>query len=50
MGRDIREKVQRFMLKVMELVASDGEEGIEEEAYRRDRDIVVMGFAHATLP
>jgi len=30
-GSDVGEEVQRFVLKFVELVASDGEEGVEEE-------------------
>jgi len=40
-GGDVGEEVQRFVLKVVELVASDGEEGVEKEACRRGRDVVV---------
>jgi len=40
-GGDVGEEVQRLMLKVVELVASDGEEGVEEEAGRWGGDIVV---------
>ena len=31
MGSDVVEEVQRLVLNVVELVASDGEEGVEEE-------------------
>ena len=41
MGGDVGEEVQRLVLKVMKLVASDGEEGVEEEAGGRGRDVVV---------
>ena len=41
MGSNVGEEVQRLMLKVVELVASDGEEGVEEEAGGRGRDVVV---------
>src|SRR6266581_4442492 len=40
-GGDVGEEVQRLVLKVVELVASDGEEGAEEEAGRRGGDVVV---------
>src|SRR6266705_1610716 len=40
-GGDVGEEVQRLVLKVVELVASDGEEGVEEEAGRWGRDVVV---------
>jgi len=40
-GSNISEEVQRFMLKVMELVTSDSEEGIEEEACQWGRNVVV---------
>jgi len=40
-GGDVGEEVQRLVLKVVELVASDGEEGVEEEAGRRGRGVVV---------
>src|SRR6266581_7834824 len=40
-GGDVGEEVQRLVLKIVELVASDGEEGVEEEASRRGRDVVV---------
>ena len=41
MGGNIGEEVQQLMLKVVELVASDGEEGVEKEAGRWGRDVVV---------
>src|SRR5712691_3833156 len=40
-GGDVGEEVQRLMLKVVELVASDSEEGAKEEAGRRGGDVVV---------
>jgi len=40
-GGDVGEEVQRLVLKIVELVASDGEEGAEEEAGRRGGDVVV---------
>jgi len=40
-GGDISEEVQQLVLNVVELVASDGEEGFEEEAGRWGGDIVV---------
>jgi len=40
-GGDIGEEVQRFVLKVVEFVACDDEEGVEEEACWQSRDIVV---------
>jgi len=40
-GGDVGDEVQRLVLKVVELVASDGEEGVKEEAGRRGRDVMV---------
>src|SRR6266705_2075607 len=40
-GGDVGEEIQRLVLKVVELLASDGEEGAEEEAGRRGGDVVV---------
>ena len=40
-GGDVGEEVQRLVLKVVELLASDGEEGAKEEAGRWGRDVVV---------
>src|SRR6266704_410777 len=40
-GGDVGEEVQRLMLKIVELVTSDGEEGAEEEAGRWGGDVVV---------
>jgi len=40
-GSDIGEEVQRFMLKFVELVASNSEEGVEEETGGWGRDILV---------
>jgi len=40
-GGDVGEEVQRFVLKVVELVASDGEEGVEEDTSRWGGDVVV---------
>src|SRR6266567_3673856 len=40
-GGDVGEEVQRLVLKVVELVASNGKEGVEEKAGRRGRGIVV---------
>jgi len=40
-GGDIGEKVQRLVLNVVELVASDSEKGIKEEAGWWGRDVVV---------
>jgi len=40
-GGDIGEEVQRLVLKVVELITSNSEEGVEEEAGGRGRDIVV---------
>jgi len=40
-GGNIGEEVQRFVLKCVELVASDGEEGVEEETGGWGRDILV---------
>ena len=41
MGSDVGEEVYRLMLKVVKLVASNSEEGVEEEAGGRGRDVVV---------
>jgi len=41
MGGDVGEEVQRLVLKVVELVTSDGEEGVEEDTGRWGGDIVV---------
>jgi len=35
------EKVQRLVLKVVELITSDGEEGVEDETSRWGRDVLV---------
>jgi len=40
-GGDVGEEVQRFVLKFVELVASDGKEGVEEEVGRWRWDVVV---------
>ena len=40
-GGDVGEEVQRFMLKVVEFVAHNDEEGVEEEACWRRRGVVV---------
>ena len=40
-GGDIGEEVQRLVLKVVELIASDGEEGVKEDTSRWGGDIVV---------
>src|SRR6266581_6570942 len=40
-GGDVGEEVQRLVLNVVELAASNDEEGVEEEAGGRGRDIVV---------
>src|SRR6266704_3462105 len=40
-GGDVGEEVQRLVLKVVELVTSDGKERAEEEAGRRGGDVVV---------
>jgi len=40
-GGDVVEEVQRLVLKRVELVTSDGEEGVEEETGRWGRDVVV---------
>jgi len=40
-GGDVGEEVQRLVLKVVELVASDGEEGVEEETGRWGGDVLV---------
>jgi len=40
-GGDVGKEVQRLVLKVVELVTSDGEEGVEEEAGRWGGDVVV---------
>ena len=41
MGSNIGEEVQQFVLKVMELIASDGKEGIEEDTGRWGGDVRV---------
>ena len=41
MGSDIGKEVQRFVLKFVKLVASDGEEGVEEETGGWGRDVLV---------
>jgi len=40
-GGDVGEEVQRFVLKVVEFAARDDEEGVEEEACWRSRDVVI---------
>jgi len=40
-GGNVGEEVQRLVLKLVELVASDGEEGVKEELGRWGRDVVV---------
>ena len=40
-GGDVGEEVQRLVLKRVELVTSDGEEGVEEETGGWGRDVVV---------
>jgi len=40
-GSDIGEEVQRLVLKVVELVTSDSEEGVEEDTGRWGRDVMV---------
>jgi len=40
-GGDVGEEVQRLVLKLVELVASDGKEGVEDEFGRWGRDVVV---------
>ena len=40
-GGDVGEEVQRLVLKCVELVTSDGEEGVEEETSRWGRDVLV---------
>jgi len=40
-GGDVGEEVQRLVLKVVELVASDGEEGVEEETGGWGGDVLV---------
>jgi len=40
-GGDVGEEVQRFVLKRVELVASNGEEGVEEETGGWGRDVLV---------
>ena len=41
MGSDVGEKVQRLVLKFVELVMSDSEEGIKEETGGQGGDVVV---------
>ena len=41
MGGNVGEEVQRFVLKVVELIMSDGEEGVEEDTGRWGGDVVV---------
>ena len=41
MGGDVGEEVQRFVLKFVELVTSDGEEGVEKEAGWWGGDVVI---------
>ena len=41
MGGNIGEEVQQLVLKFMELVTSDGEEGVEEETGGWGWDVVV---------
>ena len=41
MGGDVGEEVQRLVLKFMELVMSDSEEGVEKETRRWGWDVVV---------
>jgi len=40
-GGDVGEEVQRCVLKFVELVTSNGEEGVEEETGRWGRDVLV---------
>jgi len=40
-GGDVGEEVQRFVLKCVELVASNGEEGVEKETGGWGWDVVV---------
>jgi len=40
-GGDVGEEVQRLVLKVVELVVSDSEEGVEEETGGWGRDVLV---------
>jgi len=40
-GGNVGEKVQQPVLKLVELVASDGKEGVKEEAGRWGRDVLV---------
>jgi len=40
-GGDVGEEVQQLVLKLVELVTSDGEEGVEEETGRWGRDILI---------
>src|SRR5712691_10130107 len=40
-GGDVGEEVQRLVLKIVELVTSDGEEGAKEEADGRGGDVLV---------
>jgi len=40
-GGDIGEEVQRLVLKFVELVVSDSEEGVVEDTGRWGRDVVV---------
>jgi len=40
-GSDVGEEVQRLVLKFVELVVSDGEEGVEEETGRWGGDVLV---------
>src|SRR6266581_521562 len=40
-GGNVGEEVQRLVLNVVELLASNEEEGVEEEVGRRGRDVVV---------
>jgi len=40
-GGNVGEEVQRFVLKVVELVVSDGKEGVKEETCRWSRDVMV---------
>jgi len=40
-GGDSSEEVQQFLLKLLKLIASDGEEGVEEDTGRWGRDVMV---------
>ncbi len=47
-GGNVGEEVQRLMLKVVKLIASDGEEGVEEEAGGWGRDCRGLRPRHPT--